>query len=1100
MEKVAAVPRNIKNVLTSATNPHAALSKLRLTLPTRLYGPVLAFLPSAVRRSATNVRVHNRQGFQRKRNIEQISALGPSFPTSYAMLLRGSSILEPLEITQELLWTTQRLVSHASQINHYLDLKHSFENSFQKGDLATSELILDTIEADLGVSFFLIESRLAFLQLSKGLEAQKRYLNRIRSACTRGLLPFIVAQLSHKNEFATNPASYPERFLSILNRSNLEPGLFNFLVHRVLRTPLPPDLSAELLCFEQNTPLIDQYETVLSILEIHRDAPQTILPSLNIARASILDERLDRIGVLAGVETQKGLHLDVIQLESERFLASYRPAEALAAIQSLPSMSVNPQLAILEALCRADLLAPCSEQCSPGSSTYISNLLFRVILKDEIYEDALYDLLRLISGFPTFAVSKILKPALWNAATDIQSPYQGDIVSAFVSSPFLSSEYLAILPINVSQSLTAQIKGFSVIRSTGEGFSIDEVSKPSPLPKRLRIEALRAESHRLLDSDELESAMELMADSYIAEPLIVRMIPIDRCAKAINEDDTSTLGRELPLSIVYDLYLRYFGEDRPYIRNDAYEDFLMANGCAHPSQLTLPLPKVKHTHLIYYLRYVCVPEVMLNSAYYTSSKSLEDERLLILTLLKTVDLDNASVYDTEIRDITREQIVQQGLRHVEQSKLAMDTQPLRRWAEKNLKESYSRMRDLVSAGMEPLHPVPDKTREQESDLLLAPVDEVVDTARETLLRFLDEAYTNSFHGLDSYLSMRARHGSFAGQLRAVFEDEDIITLRDAHTDEYKSNETWLRRLPSNLHARAKLDVALQDFAKRFDQVVQKFSNDKLQIYSREKPEGLFSHTVEGIDILLLVQEVQPTSSFDRFIDLAFVVFWQNVEASTLNVRTAIDHELRLKISELERLKKEAPQLDELLSAVRRAQTSMQSSLEILKEWFHTPKLLPTLVYTMDEVIDISLQQVKRLHPDFDPKVTRDVWYGLSILQLPKFSDIFFLIFDNIQAHSGVGNSPAVSIEVSFLNGVLRISVSNEMEAWAGIEDKLTRTRDIIKAGQYHRVIKSEGGTGLVKLWNTIRNEHSTLDFTPHEGVFIVTLSFPLDVVEPGGSV
>ena len=179
---------------------------------------------------------------------------------------------------------------------------------------------------------------------------------------------------------------------------------------------------------------------------------------------------------------------------------------------------------------------------------------------------------------------------------------------------------------------------------------------------------------------------------------------------------------------------------------------------------------------------------MHNSDAFRSAKDLLEEQLKVLALLKIHDGENAAHYDTEIRDITRSQIVQQGLLHVERSKFAINTQRIRRWADKNLRESYQRTRDLLVAGPAASQLTPGDERWVCGKILM---DQLTDLSHEALMTLIEEAYTNSFHGLDSYLSMRARHGSFSGHIRAVLEEERIIKYRDARTDEYKSNDFWL---------------------------------------------------------------------------------------------------------------------------------------------------------------------------------------------------------------------------------------------------------------------------------------------------------------------
>ena len=348
--------------------------------------------------------------------------------------------------------------------------------------------------------------------------------------------------------------------------------------------------------------------------------------------------------------------------------------------------------------------------------------------------------------------------------------------------------------------------------------------------------------------------------------------------------------------------------------------------------------------------------------------------------------------------------------------------------------------------------------------------------------------------------MRARHGSFAGQIRAPLEEESVITLRDGMSDDYKPNFFWLNRVGGDEDTKRQIDLVLRSFAERFDTTVKEFADRSLQITSTDKPNGLFSYKIEALDLVIASVEVTPGDTFERFVDQGFVLFWQNVESCLELVRHAIDYDLKVKLNlivgdllaSLEYLKDQGSYVGDLITSVLGAQTKLQQSIEGLKEWFHTPKPASPRVFTMDEIIDISLQQVKRLHPDFDPRVDKNIPIDFEILELTRFTDMFFIIFENIQRHSGAGPSP--SVDISVIRGeVLEIEVVSEMRADGTTEAKLSHLRQLIAAGQYQKIVKSEGGTGLIKLWNITNKKGSKLEFGTTGSKFRVFTSIPFSL-------
>jgi hypothetical protein len=214
------------------------------------------------------------------------------------------------------------------------------------------------------------------------------------------------------------------------------------------------------------------------------------------------------------------------------------------------------------------------------------------------------------------------------------------------------------------------------------------------------------------------------------------------------------------------------------------------------------------------------------------------------------------------------------------------------------------------------------------------MDEAAGLLNEMLDRFLFESYTNSFYGLDSYLSLRARHESLSGQLRAPLEEEQIITQREEGTHECKANWYWLEKLMPNQWLAEQLIVKLMAFSSRFDRISKQFADTRLQIRTAEKPDGSFTYMVGQADLLLLTVEVRADSAFSLFIDSCPDIFWLNLEDSLDRVRDSIDTELRQEVAtatsrlidDLEEIRQIEPSVDELISAVRRAQTRLNQAL------------------------------------------------------------------------------------------------------------------------------------------------------------------------------
>jgi len=592
------------------------------------------------------------------------------------------------------------------------------------------------------------------------------------------------------------------------------------------------------------------------------------------------------------------------------------------------------------------------------------------------------------------------------------------------------------------------------------------------------------------------------------------MLPIERCADRFDKPTRKRLAAHLSVPIILDLFSRHIDDRLDNVRAYAYEDFLLAYRLEKPSQLKPIIDRFDRNLMIYYLRHLCIPDVMQVSSAYGGSRDLEDERLAVCAMLTSLDDKNAKEYEAEIRDITRRQIIHQGVRQVEKSKIYIDVAAIRRWAEKDLKEAFARYQALLRAGMDSgasgfNEAVKDvlSGRPVSQEFLELPKNEASDLLLSMALAFHKECMTNPEHGLDCYLSMRIRHGALSGQLRGPLEEEKVITQRASDSSEYKSNEHWRSEL-YYLDGRqlSALDDRLRSFSKDFDGLIETFVRNYVQVQSHEKKTGLFKAPLTVISLRALAVDITPTCTFDEFLDACFTTFWESVEAALKGARNYIDSSFKPQLNQLflnlesdvEVLAADFP-VPELNRSIRIAQTGAQQAVEQVKDWFRLAKPLAEPGFSFEHLVDIGLQCVKKIHRDFDPLITEDIGQIPPLVGLTLFSDIFFIVFDNIRRHSGVGSSPRVTISAQSVGGNLHINIASEVATAAAPEAqaRVERIKRAIAAGDYQSAVRSEGGTGLIKLRNIVGPDRSVrrMDFGfRNDGWFFVELNLGVTTV------
>ena len=192
-------------------------------------------------------------------------------------------------------------------------------------------------------------------------------------------------------------------------------------------------------------------------------------------------------------------------------------------------------------------------------------------------------------------------------------------------------------------------------------------------------------------------------------------------------------------------------------------------------------------------------------------------------------------------------------------------------------------------------------------------------------------------------------------------------------------------------------------------MINSFARNQIQIQSTDEKEGLFAASVPSTRLGLLVHEIHSGTTFDSFLDLCFAIFWESVDESLLAVREYIENVLKPKLRQIisspfsvnvDIITSEMP-IPELNNAIRNAQTQAHHALDQVKDWFRQAKPLPPRSFDFKELVEIGLQQVKKIYHDFSPQLTTEIDSMPPFADLSRFSDIFFIVFANIWRHSQI---------------------------------------------------------------------------------------------------
>jgi hypothetical protein len=229
-----------------------------------------------------------------------------------------------------------------------------------------------------------------------------------------------------------------------------------------------------------------------------------------------------------------------------------------------------------------------------------------------------------------------------------------------------------------------------------------------------------------------------------------------------------------------------------------------------------------------------------------------------------------------------------------------------------------------------------------------------------------------------------------------------------------------------------VDLRLRRFSRAFDNLIETFSQEYVQIQSETHKIGLFRVALSRAEVVLAALDVHRDTTFDSFLDLCFSIFWNSVDHSLAAIRSYIDGSLLPAMNNLfidlvrdvEVITGPVP-TPELDNAIRNAQTHSRHALDQVTMWFQLPKPPQPMMMTFQSLVEIGLQAIKNMYHEFNPKVNYSIDDNLPLFfQLQKFTDIFMIVFDNIWRHGGMRN-PTVEVRARVDGGYLLSMLARE---------------------------------------------------------------------------
>lgn len=613
------------------------------------------------------------------------------------------------------------------------------------------------------------------------------------------------------------------------------------------------------------------------------------------------------------------------------------------------------------------------------------------------------------------------------------------------------------------------------------------------------IEVVKAKYDSLIKlqkwQDAVDIATSFMIDnpsfvSYFFNPLLIEKIVL-------------TNNNHLMSNISVPIYLKFFSNtiDNYYVYV-AYDNFLYSKGCEKPRDYFSQFDPYSKKD-VQFLEKVCVHDVLYSSPFFSDQDEMDLARIEICNFLNS-KVSNYNTFEAEVSELLRKVLVRKGIKQIDYSKIYVDVSGVKEKCTKQLKESFNRNIEIASLPVTQLDKIVNSignvlvyyleeesvVNEQDRSDLDKKLENIKLTSynrfllfTESFLKIRDLFLFDSDFGLDTYLSMRIRHGTLPGQLRSIFEMDKLITSIDEKEGKYITNDFWVQRFDFLDAERIEELVNLFNFfSSSVDRLTDNLKNQIIQIATENKKSvGLFDYSYDRKHLLdLFTNRFGTIRDFELFVNAVLETLWERTESILEIVRNYLNvdfvNKMNLLFDQFENnlisiidKKDNTDQFRELVSVIKRTRTTFIIEIQRVSDWFRRSNKKYIEEFDFDILLNASVNVLKRSFINANININHDSFIKLDGDYFPLFTDIFIYLLQNAIKHSRLTSEQLViKLHVRTNDDFIIIEMENniysDIDYVNQLKERITRSKDLLENPEkFEQAISKEGGTGYPKI-------------------------------------
>ncbi|PFI96860.1 hypothetical protein COI88_27920 [Bacillus cereus] len=1056
------------------------------------------------------------------------------------------------DFKKDLLWHSRVFSKIYQKINGVLEYKTKIFNALFHGEIQTGLGLLGELEEKHGINLWVIETKLKVYQEFYGFDKQKEYSSKIlENGNVPDLYKLMVRHLSVKAEGTVTPGKYEGDVYKTIygvSEGDLESIIAIYLSNKLSLSYIQSKNAGVLLAIDSKLPMMDRYDSFIKVLlnylkneEIDEEFISNVYENIK----NINDPDLKNLFLPYLKDSQlKDYQLDLTAIEiiDSYTIGDYNKTIVLCEellkerpwcvdfyevyVKSLVYMKKDSERKFTGLLDRIIVLFCDLYKQEKNEIDYLDDIikisydyslnvwawkLIAMAFQTKIDLQEIKEYARVSDGFKFYW---LVKPQIFNGIfpknklEKILKCRFGEVESSTndLHHAFLFNNIEKINTLNISNErknkyaavINQQIGNYEEALRCYENIRLDNtrLSKFEILVEKIKI-------YQCLG--EYEKSIELIIDNFIEGFNLIDDVDLKGILDNLEKNDKNSNNINYP--IVYELFTRYVGSEKEELRSDILEDYLNSYEADLVSELQeIDLNTFDKDKLIYFLKEVCVIDVLSKLWNIDTEHEAEEERIAICNLLAEIDSDNVEVYNEEIKEITRVKRIKTVKRAIETSKIYVDENGLKNLLKRSLKETYVRFENFKYKEGGLLDEV--YRFNMNSYIISMPKNEKIDIFEGMVKEIRDQFVFSKEYGLDGYLSVGIRHGTLVGQLRGAIESSKLITIKDSITNQYVSNDYWIEIVdPIDKLNKEKLILALNSFSESFDTIVGSLKEEKVQITTESNyvPNSYFNYAITQriINSLYVSLNLNNGMSLEGFIDQIINYLWARTERNLGLIKRYISNDFLDSINsyfdkllaDIECIKVKGS-LTDLKRKIIETKTNMTHEIDEVSSWFNRSEGLNVKEFEIDLAYEIGLEVANKINMNKSIKFEMENLLSKPIegQKLRGFVDIFVIIFDNVFKRSGMSKDIPVNLRFTEEDSHLVLECKNKVSFKnESLEKRLInieKNRKVISELDF-RLVRTEGGSGLLKILKILKIDlecvDSFMDYSIIDDEFILTI-------------